>query len=67
MELPPQALKDSDEVIRITNKFARLGINIDTMKRTGDWIAFVSTNTKRWEAGTTELEAVQKLEVSLTA
>ena len=63
----PQKLIDADEVIQITNRLARKGFFIDTAKRRNDWIAFVKNNPAKWEAGKTQLEALQKIEVTLTA
>jgi hypothetical protein len=66
MNTRPKLLEDADEIIRITNHFARCGIFIDTSKRTDDWIAFIKDNHKKWEAGKTELEALQKMEITLS-
>lgn len=67
MNTRPPLLEDADEIIRITNLFARKGIFIDTAKRTDDWIAFVKDNPAKWEAGTTQLDALQKMEITLTS
>ena len=61
----PQALKDNDELIRITNELARNRVYIETSRRRNDWIAFVQDTPEIWEAGKTQLEAVQKLQVSV--
>ncbi len=67
MNTRPKKLEDADEIVRITNRFARHGIFIDTAKRTDDWIAFIKDNPAKWEAGATQLEALQKMEVTLNA
>ena len=58
-------LKDDEEARRIINEYARKRIYITTERRYDDWIAY--TRITQWESGRTELEAVQKLIVSIKA
>lgn len=42
-------------------------LRITTKRRSGDWIAFLTEQPAVWDAGRTELEAIGRLIMSLTA
>ena len=45
----------------------RVRLGMRTERRTHDWIAFCGNDRTRWEAGSTEAEALGKLVITMQA
>jgi hypothetical protein len=53
-----------EEVIMKQPKATKAKPVIATRKRTYDWIAYITEEPGKWEAGRTEVEAIGKLHIS---